>query len=70
MIRADVQTNDRSVDRGAEAPSWWRCMTRRTRVSFFVKNAIASGGILLVILLAGWAIAQTSVLILRWLGML
>jgi hypothetical protein len=42
----------------------------RTRVSCFVKNAIASGRILLVILLAGWAIAQASVLILRWLGML
>ena len=45
-------------------------MTRRTRVSVFVKSAIASGGILLVILLAGWAIASASVLILRWLGML
>jgi len=45
-------------------------MTGRTRISVFVKNAIASGAILLAILLAGWAIARVSVLILRWLGML
>jgi hypothetical protein len=45
-------------------------MTTRTRVSVFVRSAIASAGILLVILFTGWAIAATSVLVLRWLGML
>ena len=45
-------------------------MTMRTRVNVFVKSAIASGAMLLVILLTGWAIASASVLILRWLGML